>query len=346
MGTRITAIEYHLPEDTLTNHQLAQQFSTTADAIFKLSGVTKRHIAQAGATPSDLACLAAEKLFSKHPDDRQRIDTLLFCTEGLDYKAPVTACIIQHRLQLSTHCLALDIPGGCTGFINGLLIAKSLIESGHSRSVLLLTAETVSKILHNDDLYLRALFGDGAAATLITPSTANHIGHFVTGTDGSGEKALWVERSGVRNPPDLDWMTTHQANNQGLRCGRLHMQGDAIMHFALTRVPQLIRDTLAINQDFLATTAQHSPEDSIDFYLFHQASHVILKALQRKCRLPKERFVHDLADHGNTVSSSIPIALCHLMQTQHKNDFKVLLAGFGVGFSWGATIVQISAKHA
>lgn len=331
MGARIEAIEYYLPATVLTNEMLAATAGTTSEAIYKTSGVRQRHVATLDVTPSDLAVAAAEKLFTRFPERRSGIDALLFVTEGLDYKAPVTACLIHRRLELPAHCLALDIPGGCTGFIHGLLLAKSLINSHQCQTVLLLTAETVSKVLHDEDFALRALFGDGAAATLITASDTEQIGQFITGTDGTGEKALWVEHSGFRAPADITWLQEHQTTTYGMRYGRLHMQGDEIMHFALTHVPDLIAKTLAAN-----------PAITPDFYLFHQASHIILKALQRKCRIPKEQFIIQLENTGNTVSSSLPIALGEALGSgQVHRGQHLLLAGFGVGFSWGATLIKI-----
>lgn len=336
MTASIHAIRYHLPERRLTNEALAAEFpDTTPDTLHKTSGVKTRHIAGDDETPSDLAFQAAEKLFNDYPDARKKIDALIYCTEGLDYKAPLTACILHQRLGLSPGCLSLDIPGGCTGFVNALLVAKSLLASNHQiHNILLITAEAVSKVLHPDDLHLRMMFGDGACATLIGRSETHRIGQFVTGTDGSGKHALWVECSGFRQPADGAWLEQHRDTPNRMKYGRLVMQGDALLHFSLVRVPGLIKDTL---------TANDLNENDIDLFIFHQASHIILKSLKRKCRIPDQKFFVCLEESGNTVSSTIPIALHEAQQRGRiASGAKVMLVGFGVGLSWAATVIEVS----
>lgn len=334
MGACIEAICFHLPEKKLTNDMLASELGNiSAEDIYKLSGIKKRHIAKEDETPSDLAFGAAEKIFSSHTT--ASIDALIYCTEGLDYKAPASACLLHHRLGLKPSCLALDIPGGCTGFVNGLLVAKSLIAANSAiDKVLLLTAETVSKVLHPEDANLRMLFGDAACATLLSRSNHDAIGQFVAGTDGSRAKTLWVEHSGFDQPADMTWLAQHQSTPNGMKYGRLIMEGAELLHFSLTCVPTLVRDTLAAN---------HLEECDINLYIFHQASKIILKSLKRKCHLPDDKFFLCLEDFGNTVSSSIPLALYHALQERGvAAGDKIMLVGFGVGLSWSATVMEIS----
>lgn len=334
MTASIHAIEIHLPENKLDNIELAKGFSKiSANSLYKITGIQHRHIAAENETPSDLAFVAAQKLFSKYPEERTKIDLLIFCTEGFDYKAPLTACLLHHKLNLKSSCLSLDIPGGCTGFINSLLIAKSLIASNPSiATALILTAEAVSKVLHPQDLHLRMLFGDGATATLVKRTHHERIGRFIVGTDGTQKKALWVERSGFREPADIQWLNSHQNVPNTMRYGRLIMQGDELLHFSLTKVPALIQNILV----------EHQLTDSdIDLYVFHQASKIILKALQKKCRIPDSKFYISLESTGNTVSSTIPIALSKAQQQGIiKSGDKIMLIGFGVGLAWGGTIID------
>lgn len=335
MTAKIKAISHHFPTASLTNQALAAEFpESSAEHIYKLSGIKQRYIAAYDETPSDLAFEAAQKLFNTHPKAQQKIDALLFVTEGLDYKAPTTASVLHHRLGLPQHCLSLDIPGGCTGFISGLQVAKSLISSnGGIKQVLLLTAEAASKVLHPNDLNLRMMFGDAACATLITASEKKHIGEFVNGTDGSGKTALWVERSGFRNPADSAWLNQHSATPNTMQLGQMHMRGDEILYFSLTKVPSLVKDTLAANE---------LNDDQITLYIFHQASKIILTSLQRKCRIAKEKFYCHYENIGNTVSSTIPLALQHAIKNGVvTSGDKVMLVGFGVGFAWGATVIEV-----
>lgn len=335
MSAAIQSIAFFLPETRLSNEMLAAEFpGVSAEAIYKQSGIRHRHIADDSLTPADLAVDAAKALFSRQPDlQPEQIDALLYCTEGLDYKAPATACLLHHRLGLKPACLGLDIPAGCTGFVNGLMVAQGLVGRNGIHNVLLLTAEITSKVIGRDDLHLRMLFGDGACATLVGEADRDRLGHFVFGTDGSGAGALWVERSGMREPADIAWLEQQRHNPNGLKNGRMIMKGDELLHFALTHVPALIADTLVAN---------HLREEDIDLFVFHQASGIILRSLRRKCRIPEEKFFLYLEDCGNTVSSSIPLALCHAArQDRIRRGSKIMLVGFGVGLSWAATVIEI-----
>ena len=334
MGTKIKAIASFLPANQLDNTMLSTEFPhISALEVFKQSGVKNRHLANDDETPSDLAFFAAEALFSQYEGERHNIDALIFCSEGLDYKAPATACILHQRLDLKASCLALDIPSGCTGFVNGLLVAKSLISQDNINNVLLLTAEIPTRVIDNEDLYLRALFGDGACATLITSSSKEKIGNFVFGTDGSGAEFLWVERSGFRNPANSAWLEQNHHDPKQMKLGKMIMDGQQILHFCLTHVPMLVKETLMKNQ---------MTEDDIDLFVFHQASDIILRSLRRKCRIPEGKFFVCLEDTGNTVSSSIPLALNEALRKGIlKSASKVMLVSFGVGLSWAATIVDI-----
>lgn len=336
MSAAIKDIAVFLPEKLLSNAMLATEFpGISAETIYKQSGIKNRHIAEEATTPSDLAFLAAEALFSRSPENRKAdIDVLIYCTEGLDYKAPATACLLHQRIGLKPSCLALDIPSGCTGFVNGLLVAQSLIGKSGIQNVLLLTAEIPSKVISQQDLHLRMLFGDGACATLISSSDNDKLGHFIFGTDGNGFSALWVEHSGMRNPANIEWLQDAQKNNpHGLKNGRMIMKGDALLHFALTHVPALIKETLEAN---------HTSESEIDLFVLHQASGIILKSLRRKCHIPDEKFFVHLEDCGNTVSSSIPLALYYaLKKGLISHGSRVMLVGFGVGLSWAATVIEV-----
>jgi|SRR5699024_684699 len=335
MTSKIKAISHHFPATLLTNTDLAAEFpNSSAEQIYRLSGVKQRYIAAPEETPSDLAYFAAKNLFHAEPSVQNNIDALLFVSEGLDYKAPATACILHQRLGLPQHCLSLDIPSGCTGFINGLQVAKSLIAGNASiNNVLLLTAEAASKVVHPKDLNLRMLFSDAACATLITRSQTNGIGNFINGTAGNGAKALWVERSGFRHPVDKKWFEKNSGAPNSMQLGQMHMQGDEVLYFSLTKVPTLIADTLKINK---------VSDNDIRLYIFHQASKIILKSLQRKCRISESKFYYHYEDIGNTVSSTIPIALQHaIINKILVEGDKVMLVGFGIGFAWGATIIEV-----
>jgi 3-oxoacyl-[acyl-carrier-protein] synthase-3 len=337
----IRHISYYLPERTLTNAELSKQFPTiTEEEIYKRTGVKTRHIAlneqdrSLDKSGSDLAYLCALKLFKEHDVAASSIDFLLFCTEGLDYKTPATANVLQERLGLSQAIGALDIPMGCTGFVNGLSVAKGLIESGQATNVLLLTAEVPSYVIHPDDLELKMLFGDAAAATLIQgkKGSKDQIGPFVFGSDGRGAKHMIVKRSGIRDPIDEDWLAKYK-NANGMKYGLMEMNGREIFIFALKVVPPMINSLL---------DKTGLKKEDIDLFILHQANGFLLETLRKKLKIPGEKFFVYLEAVGNTVSATIPIALKEAIAAgKAKKGDRILLAGFGVGFSWSGTIITL-----
>src|ERR1017187_2777131 len=205
MKASIAAIEYSLPEALLTNEDLAAKFSDwTPGKITEKTGIMERHIAKSDECASDLAVQACQKLLASDVCQRENIDFLLLCTQSPDYFLPTTACVVQDRLGLPTTCGALDFNLGCSGFVYGLGLAKGLIETAQAKNVLLVTAETYSKYIHENDRSVRTIFGDGAAATLIQAvhtdekTSDEPIGTFIYGTDGRGAKNLIVPDGGMR----------------------------------------------------------------------------------------------------------------------------------------------------
>lgn len=244
---------------------------------------------------------------------------------------------MQNDLGLGQNVGAIDILHGCTGFIYGLNIAKALIISGQVNNVLLVTADTPTKIIHPSDVDLRAIFSDGAAATLISKEKRNaginaSLGEFVFGTDGSGEHALKVEHSGTRHPATAEWLSQfidERHNNLG---GRLVMKKSAIFLFAIRTVPRLVKALLE---------KENLTENEISLYILHQANGQMLDFIRKRMKIPEEKFIINIQDIGNTISASIPIALCQTFkENKIKNKDRILLAGFGIGLSWGGTTLK------
>lgn len=334
MGASIKAISYYLPEKILTNEELSLIFpELTPDDIFRRTGVRERHVSGPKEKPSDSAIIAAGMFFKEHGFcKKEDIDFLLFTTEMVDRRGPATACVLQHKIGLPTHCGAIDIPMGCSGFIYGLLVAQSLINNNAARNVLFLTGDAATKVVHPRDAELRMLFADAMAATLISKSDEPGIGTFVVGTDGSGAPNLIVEGCCGAEKPSHQWLDKY-ADAGGMAYGKLSMQGKEILNFSLQRVPQLLNELLIKEQLTM---------DKIDLFVFHQASGFILEALRRKMNIPKEKFFVNMEYVGNTVAASIPLALYDAQKTgKIKKGDKVLIAGFGIGYSWGATILTL-----
>ena len=199
----ISAIEYYLPDAVVSTSDLAAQFPEwSVEKIDRKTGIERRHIAAADQCSSDLAFEAASKLFASGKYSPESVDFILLCTQSPDYFLPTTACILQNRLGIPTTAGALDFNLGCSGFVYGLGLAQGLVSSGQASNVLLLTAETYTKFVHERDRSVRTIFGDAAAATLITAVEADrpYMGPFLYGTDGRGAENLIVKTGGMRCP--------------------------------------------------------------------------------------------------------------------------------------------------
>jgi len=336
----ITSIEYYLPEARLTNEHLASEFPEwSVEKIQTKTGIAERHIAGSDECSSDLGIAAAQKLFASGACRPEEIDYLLFCTQSPDFFLPTTACVVQHKLGLPTTCGALDFNLGCSGFVYGLGLAKGLIESGQARHVLLITAETYSKFIHPLDKSVRTVFGDAAAATLVRGIDSGKdpqqelIGPFVFGTDGRGAENLIVKVGGMRLrfPKDPGRIERDEEGNVHTEVN-LYMNGPEIFTFTLRSVPDAVRTLLS--------RSGKSMED-IDLFVFHQANQYMLEHLRKKLKLPEEKFYIALRYCGNTVSSTIPIALRDALQEgKLRPGSLAMLVGFGVGYSWGSTLIR------
>ena len=322
MGTKIKQIEYYLPEGILTNEELEKAYPEwSATKLEKKVGIKQRHIAGPNETSLDLATKAAIKVLEK--EDKDLIEFVLFCTQSPDYLLPTSACILQKRLGLDTSIGALDFNLGCSGYVYGLALAKGLINAKLCKNVLLVTGETYSKFIAEDDISNRSIFGDAGTATIVTYSDENQLGEFIFGTDGIGAENLIVNGISARNfytLKDVDRPT-------------LYMNGPEIFNFTIETIPPLIHQVISKNKLQLS---------EIDYFILHQANKYILEFLISEIGLDKSKCHIDMLDYGNTVSNTIPIALKDAFDRRiiQKGD-KVLLAGFGVGYSWASTIITI-----
>lgn len=327
----IKAISYYLPEKVVTNEELIAEFPEwTVDKIAGKIGVSERHIAAEGETAGDMAVKAAEMLFEKHHIDRSEVDFIILCTQSPDYFLPSTACIIQDKLDIPTQCGAFDINLGCSGYEYELAVAKGMIVSGIAKNILLLTSETYNKHLHPRDKGNRTIFGDGASATIVSTNGFAKIGEFSLGTDGKGAESLIHKTGAWRHiKPANDMIIDENLNPHS--SDFLFMDGKAIFDFTADAVPAMVEDVLKKNGLTL---------DQIDLVVFHQANKYMMNYLRKLINIEKDKFYIYLDSVGNTVSSTIPIALCEARK-EGKLQGKVLIAGFGVGFSYGATILTI-----
>ena len=345
MGVKVNKIEYYLPERVVNNKDIffsneINNENTQIDSVLlekrikkleKSTGIKERHIASKNETALDLALTAGKKVLENYNKDR--IDFLILCTESPEYYLPHGSGILQDKLDLKKDIGAFDYNLGCSGFIYGLVLAKSLIYTDIANNVLLINSDTYSKYINPKDKANRSIFGDAATATIIEKSEEEQIGKFVLGTDGSGYKNLIVPNGGLRNRynPNAEKIDDGAGNIRTEN--NFYMNGPEVFNFTIKVVPKLFLDILKENKTNL---------EDLDYVIFHQANKYINEYLRKKIRIPEEKYCIDVLHTGNTVSNTIPIAIKNSLDNKIiKKDDKVLLAGFGVGYSWGGTIITI-----
>ncbi len=339
-AAQISGIASYLPEKKLGNEELANNFSGwTPEKITRKLGIDFRSIAGEGETALDMGVKAAERLFVAGIAVREEIDFVIFCTQSPDYFLPTSACIIQNRLKIPVNSGAFDINLGCSGYIYSLGVSKGLLESGLAKKILLITSETYSHYINDQDRVSRPIFGDGATATLLTvtpdaPDPNWFLGTFEFGTDGNGANMLIVEGGAHRCPSTPETAREYVDTFGSMRSkDQLFMNGPGIFTFSIHRIPALVEKYRAFCKE---------KSQNIDNYIFHQANKYMLDRLCDLCEIDPAHFYNNILNRGNTVSSSIPIAVTDALEENFmERDSLSLLVGFGVGLSWGACLVRL-----
>lgn len=328
----IKGVASYLPNEILTNQMLVNDFpGWSEDKIFNKLGIKKRHISK-NETISGMAIAASKKLFEKCKINPSDIDFILLCTQSPDFILPTTACLVQEALGIPTSSGAIDFNQGCSGFVYGLAIAKGLISANIAQNIILITSEAYTKHLNINDTSNRSIFGDGATATWVCNSQNGFSIHdFILGTDGKGAPHLIVKNGGSRNPKKMQNNNSDDDNTEKSN-DHLYMNGTEVFNFTLNSIPKLISNTLQKNRLEI---------NDIDYFVFHQANKFMLEHLRKKIGIDEEKFIIQMENTGNTVSSSIPLILENLFDClDGKNTCKIFLAGFGVGFSWGGVVLS------
>ena len=308
-GTKILAIEYYLPNKKENNKDL-KKFNPKLDInrIKEKTGINNRFISGEKESIIDISIKCSNKIFKKF--SKKKVDFLILVTQTSPYRIPTTACILQDKLGLKKKLIAFDINLGCSGFIYALRMGSSLIETKQVKSGLIICADTYTKYISKNNTACRPIFSDAGAAILLSKSSINTIGPFELGTDGSGADALELP------------MNTNE----------IVMNGAKVLTFAMNVVPDnvnLLLKKIGINKN------------KIDKFIFHQASKYILDNINRILSIKKEKTFENYSKVGNTISASIPIAL---KDANSKNELKknnlVIIAGYGVGLSWGSALIK------
>ena len=334
----LQVISYYYPDHCLTNDELTLLHPEwSADKIASKTGINKRYLSAENETALDMAEKVANRLFEEYAIDKSTIDFVILCTQSPDYFLPTSACILQDRLGLQEGCGAFDYNMGCSGFVYGLGLAKGLIASNQAQNILLITSETYTKYIHPEDKSCQTIFGDAAAASLISADKYvwglnAEILTPIYKTIGAQYQDLIIKNGAARNPKNNNEVVLNEDGTFRSASNYLYMDGKSIFDFSAQIVPQVVEQTLRIND--------YQKED-IDWYVFHQANKFMLNFARMRCGIPPEKFIIDIADGGNTVSSTIPIAIKHMVSEIKLKD-RLLLCGFGVGLSVAAVVLQIN----
>ncbi|MCS7462546.1 ketoacyl-ACP synthase III [Paenibacillus doosanensis] len=318
---KITAIGSYVPSKVLRNADLEMMMDTSDEWIVQRTGIRERRIAAKDEFTSHMCIGAIDDLINNYEVSIMDVDMILVATYTPDFPTPSVACLIQHHYGIPATG-ALDVNAACTGFVYAMNMANGLITSGLNRKILVVGADTASRIMDYSDRTSSILFGDGAGVVLM--ERTEDAGAFATqyfGSDGHGGSYLY--RSGLRN---------ELAGKKLASDGMLVQNGREVYRFAVGTVPQVIHTIL----DRLRLSA-----DEIDWFIPHSANLRIVESISRKIGIPMSRTLHSMEYYGNTTAASIPLALSMGVKSgQVKTGDRLLLVGFGGGFTFGGMIVE------
>lgn len=324
---RIAGIVTCLPKKKISNDYFLDFLSQAEIVnIEKMAGVKTRYWVNDESTV-DLCVSAGKELIKKLMWNPADVDAVIFITQSPDYVLPASSIKIAGQLGLSEGVIAYDVNLGCSGYPYGLFLAETMIASGAANKILLMVGETTSKIIDKKDKSTALIFGDAGAATAIEYHE-NEESIYLLGSDSSGEKNLIVPNSRFCKNVMSD-----DPRMNGRNYNYIFMDGAEVFNFTLNRVPPLVKKMNELSGN------------SIEFYLFHQANKFMLNHLVKKMKIEKDQAPLNIEDFGNTSSASIPLLLTTVMadRVKDKKTTKVGMFGFGVGYSWGACVKNISS---
>ena len=320
---KITALGCYVPPRVLPNFDLEKMVATNNQWILDRTGISERHIAAPDVATSDMAVEAAKIALAERGIDASDLDAILLCTVTPDMLFPSTACLVQHRLG-AKGAWGFDLIAACSSFLFGLTTAAHLVGAGTHRKVLVIGADTMSRIVDYTDRATCILFGDGAGAFLVEPSEDDSLGFidFLNEIDGSGGEFLKMPAGGSRLPASLETVQNRQHF--------VHQEGQQVFKFAVRRMYEVCRDLLARNSV--------SPDD-IAALIPHQANRRIITACAERLGIDPERVVINIDRYGNTTSATVPLATRDaLVAGRIKKGDLVLFAAVGAGYTVGANL--------
>jgi 3-oxoacyl-[acyl-carrier-protein] synthase-3 len=334
-GVSILGLAAVLPAGRLSNDELGSRFGAAqiASAI-KMSGIQERRVAGPAQHASDLALTAAERLLQSSNFDRSAIDLLIFISQTPDYRIPATAAVLHGKLGLAETCATFDVNQACSAYPYALGIAHSMIASGLAHHALVLNADTLTKLIHPQDRSLVVLHGDAGTASLLGACAEGRgLEGFLLGTAGSGAKHLLVPAGGSRMPCGADTKIERTDESGCIRnAENLVMDGPAVFHFSVYKVPEVIRSALGE----LGMTL-----DDIDTVILHQANKTMVDLIYKGLRVPPEKRFYCVESMGNSSGPTTPVALAEAWrQRRIVPGSRTLMCSFGAGLTWGVAVIH------
>ncbi|AOY75652.1 3-oxoacyl-ACP synthase III family protein [Clostridium formicaceticum] len=339
-NAKIQGIVCALPDNEISIFDLGKNYFQEKDIekISEMSGVKRVFHAKSNQTASDLCYEAAERLLKELDWQKESVDGLLFISQTPDYITPSTACILQNKLGLHRNCIALDINLGCSGYVYGLWLASQFIQTKACSRVLVLVGDTLTRTISKQDKSVALIFGDGASATAIEYTEQNSTSTYILNSDGAGANSLIIPAGGFRMPASPTTMKLESDEDGNIR-GQEHiyMNGMDIFSFAVKEIPQIIQEVINYHGWNIA---------DVDQFLLHQANNYMLKFIGRKAKIPIEKMPLNIDGFGNTSGTTIPLLICDKLKDRLKGEnLNIVMAGFGVGLSWGALAASMSQVH-
>ncbi len=318
LNARILGTGSYLPEKMVSNTDLSKIVDTDDEWIFSRSGIRNRHIAAESQTTSDMALQAAIKALEAAEVQPASLGGIIVATTTPDLTFPSTAALVQAKLGIETTCLAFDIQAVCSGFVYALATANGFFKAGADKPFLVIGAEKMSSILNWDDRTTCVLFGDGAGAVVLGPTSDNSDGILSTHLHADGRYSEMLQTAG--------------GPSSSGDVGHLTMQGREVFKFAVDAMSGAVKEALQAN---------NLSADDIDWMVPHQANIRIIEATAKKLDMPMSRVVTTLENQGNTSAASIPLALDHAVRSQDiQRGQTLLLEAMGGGFTWGAALIR------
>lgn len=333
-NVKIAGIAACFPQQKESNHDYDWITEKERNLLIKTTGIEERRIAKKGVVTSDLCYTASEKLINDLGWDKSDIGILIFISQSRDYFLPATSIILQDKLGLKQSTMAFDISLGCSGYVYGLSVISSLMQTTQTKKALLLVGDVSSTSLNKRDKSTYPLFGDAGTVTALELNSNKNEMSFDLHSDGSGYDAIIIPDGGMRNPINDDSYTDIEIDKGVWRCPRnLSLNGLDVFTFSITKIhPHIIK---------LLDNSNKSV-DEIDYFVFHQANKLILNTIRKKLKIEEEKVPLSLKKYGNTSSASIPLTIVtELNKEASSKKLSLLLCGFGVGLSWGSVILEL-----